>query len=219
MTTTKARTTTAGVLLALLGAAGCGHSLPAVVPASAPAASLTVFVDPNATIDVAVHERGREIAGALRESLGTALGEAGFRVVPDATARPDVTVHMSFAKVGFAALGTTRQPWGEGLVVDVTGAGQPLAQLRHRIVNWDDLEGSTTAARLRYESRVLANAIASDPLVAQFAASHPGGAPAAAPAPVPTPPPAPTPAPTPAAAPAPAPVAAPAPAAAPVTGP
>ena len=140
-----------------------------------------MFVDPDMSIKTVRAERGRDLLPAFHDVLEASFRDAGYRVVATASDAHDLTAHVRIGQVGY-----TYGSWADDVVVEVTGAGQPVAEVRRRNVNWVTDEGATEKARLSYAANVTVNALSRDPRVEQFAASHPmaaaGASPAAAPA-------------------------------------
>ncbi len=199
----KARITTAGLLLALLStAAGCG--LPRMHTASEAEKHLTVFVDPDMTVGKVADERGRQLVAPFRDALNAVFYEAGFQVASTASQPHDLTAHVTLGRIGW-----TYQPWADGVVVELIGAGAAFRPATRESINFVHAEGPDTTTRLVFAARRVVNVFTHDLALEAFAVQH-----AIAPPPVAVtsatppagPPPAATPAPA-AAAPAPAPAA------------
>jgi hypothetical protein len=170
----NARHATAALLLALATPAlGCAAKLPLIQAASATQAQLSVFVDVDATVGTVVDERGKDIIPMIREAIDTGLADAGYHVVTDASGKADVTIHVGLAKVGYAKYGTEKEPWAQGVVLDVFGGGQALTRVKRHIVNWSDCDGPTVKDRLRFAGRDLVNDLSRDDAVAKYAAGRP----------------------------------------------
>ena len=209
MPITKTTAMTTGFLVALaLPMTACAPKLPAVRPAAPAEAALTVFIDQDATFVTVVDDHGKDLAPYLRDALDMAVRDAGYKVVRDASVATDLRMHLGLAKVGFAMYGTEKAPWAEGVVLDVTTGGQPLARASRHTVNWSDYEGWTTKDRLTFAARKLVNEITASPELRGYTPTRPPAAasspssvlgsstPASAPTPaaaMPTPGPGPTP--------------------------
>ncbi len=183
--------------------AGCFH-LPPVVTAPQGEAGLGVFVDPEPTIAHVSDDRGRELIAPFRDVLQASLSEAGYRVVTAPSSAHDVDARMIIDRVGW----TYGRPWVNHLVLQLSGSGQPIAQLRRDSLNYVSVEGPDTTTRLTFAARSLVNAMAHDAAVESYAAHRPVAAPSdTAPPPTGSPPALPSepPVPVPALAPPPAP--------------
>lgn len=201
MHTMPTRLTSLALVLTLASASAACAVHPAPIMAASPAeASLSIFVDPEATVAAVQNEQGRPLLIAFHDVLQTSLKEAGYRVVASAASPHDLTIHLNVARLGF-----NTWPWADGVVLEVTAGGQTVSELKRPTLNWMSMEGHDTPTRLAYAAHAAVNAITTHPRIEQFAATPPG---AAVPAPATAPAAAPL---APAAAPAPAP-AAPAPA-------
>jgi hypothetical protein len=177
MPSMELRIATAALFITFASAGvGCAGKLPPVQGAPSAQPPLSVFVEPDATVTKVMDEKGRDIVPLLREALDAGLTEAGYHVVTEPSGKADLTVHMSLAKVGYTKYGTAPRIWAGDVVLDVSGAGKPLAQATRATVNWSDYEGKNIAERLHFTARVLVNSISRAAAVAQYAADHPASA-------------------------------------------
>jgi hypothetical protein len=158
----------AATFLGLAGvAAGCTPPRPAVHAASAPEAALSVFVDPEASIGTVRDEKGRDVVVAFHDALQNSLKDAGYHVAASSADAHDLTVHLKIRQVGY-----TYRAWADDVVVEVTGGGQPVAEVSRPNVNWVGEEGATEPLRLAYAATVAVNDISKDVRVEQYSA-HP----------------------------------------------
>ncbi len=173
MRTLKATHTVGGLALALASATlGCNPMPPPpLTVASAAQAKLSLFVDPEVAVAEARDERGRELLAPFRDAVAAAFNDAGYHVVPAATAAHDLTIHVKVARVGFAY-----GPWADGVVLEILGGdGQVLGKVARSNLNFVHLEGADTAARLRFAAHELVNSVGRQPMV-DYASSHVGNA-------------------------------------------